>query len=53
MESTIIYGWVKAHYDDLSEVSHCITFQGCARLCVSHPKLLKDFHNIIAYYVKI
>jgi len=35
------------------EVSHCITFQGCACLSVSHLKLLKEFHNIFAYYVII
>jgi hypothetical protein len=34
-------------------VSHCTTFQECACLNVSHFKLLKDFHNIFAYYVKI
>jgi hypothetical protein len=53
MESTIIYGWVKAHYNDPSEVSPCTTFQGCACLGVSHPKLLKDFHKFLTYYVKI
>ncbi len=40
---------VKAHYNDPFEVSRCTIFQGCACLCVSHFKLLKDFHN----YVKI
>ncbi len=34
-------------------LSHCITFQGCACLSVLRLKLLKDFHNIFAYYVKI
>jgi hypothetical protein len=53
VESPIIYGWVKARYNDASEVSHCTTFQGCACLCVSHFKLLKDFHNLFTYYVKI
>jgi hypothetical protein len=53
MESSIINGWVKAHYSDPSKVSHCTTFQGCACLCVSHFKVLKDFHNIFAYYVKV
>ncbi len=33
--------------------SHCTAFQGCACLNVSHLKLLKDFHNIFAYYVRI
>ncbi len=30
-------------------VSHCITFQGCACLNVSHLKLLKTIHNSFAY----
>jgi len=30
-------------------VSHCIIFQGCACLNVSHLKILKEFHNIFAY----
>jgi hypothetical protein len=34
-------------------VSHYTTFQGCACLNVSHFKLLKYFHNIFAYYVRI
>jgi hypothetical protein len=34
-------------------VSHYIAFQGYACLSVSHLKLLKDFHNIFAYYVRI
>ncbi len=34
-------------------MSHCITFQGCTCLSVSHFKLLKEFHNIFTYYVKI
>jgi hypothetical protein len=34
-------------------VSHCIAFQGYACLSVSHLKLLKDFHNFFAYYVRI
>jgi hypothetical protein len=34
-------------------VSHCITFQGCACLNVSHLESLKEFHNIFAYYVRI
>ncbi len=34
-------------------VSHCINFQGCKCLSVSHLTLLKDFHNIFAYYVRI
>jgi hypothetical protein len=34
-------------------VSHYTTFMGCACLSVSHFKILKYFHNIFAYYVKI
>jgi hypothetical protein len=53
-ESPIIYGWVKAHYNDPLELSHCIIFQGCACLCVSHLKLFKDFlsmflHTMLKY----
>jgi hypothetical protein len=53
MESPINYGWVKTNYGDPFEVSHYTTFQGCACLGVSHLKLLKDFHSIFAYNVKI
>jgi hypothetical protein len=45
--------WVKAHYGDSFHVSHCTTFQGCACLSLSHLKLLKEFHNIFVYYVRI
>jgi hypothetical protein len=31
----------------------CTTFKGCACLSISHLKLLKDFDNIFAYYVRI
>jgi hypothetical protein len=34
-------------------MSHCITFQRCGCLNVSHLELLKDFHNIFVYYVRI
>jgi hypothetical protein len=34
-------------------VLHCTIFPGCACLNVSHLKLLKDFHNIFAYYVRM
>jgi hypothetical protein len=34
-------------------VSHCIVFQGCACLSVSHFKLLKYFYNIFTYYFRI
>jgi len=30
-------------------ISHCITFQGCACLSVSHLKLLKEFHIMLEY----
>ncbi len=35
------------------KVSHCITFQGCECLIVFNLKLLKKFHNIFSYYVRI
>jgi hypothetical protein len=44
---------MKTHYDDPLWVSYCTAFQGCACLSVSHLKILKDFHNIFAYYVRI
>jgi hypothetical protein len=34
-------------------MSHCIVFFKCVCLSVSHFKLSKDFHNILAYYVRI
>jgi hypothetical protein len=34
-------------------VSHCTNFQGCVCLNVSYFKLLKDYHNVFAYYVRI
>jgi hypothetical protein len=46
------YGWKHITLTPFG-VSHCITFQGCACLNVSHLKLLKDFHNSFAYYVRI
>jgi hypothetical protein len=34
-------------------MSHCTTLKGRACLNVSNFKLLKEFYNIFAYYVKI
>jgi len=45
-------GWKHTIVSPLG-VSHCITFQRCAYLNVSHFKLSKEFHNIFAYCVRI
>jgi hypothetical protein len=53
MDSNIFYLGSKHTTVTLFGMSQCTTFQGCTCLNVSHLKLVKDLHNIFAYYVRI